>query len=77
MFVQNRRRALALGLALALATPHAFAQSNASGTIFGQVPAQAGTTVRIANVDTGLSRDITPTAPDAIAPRRFPWAATR
>lgn len=59
MFVQNRRRATALGLTLALATPHAFAQSNASGTIFGQVPVQAGTTVRIANVDTGLSRDIT------------------
>ena len=60
MSVYNRRHALALGLglALALATPHAFAQSNASGTIFGQVPVQAGTTIRIANVDTGLSRDI-------------------
>ena len=38
------------------------AQSNATGTIFGQVPAHAGTTVVLENTATGVSRVITPDA---------------
>jgi hypothetical protein len=40
----------------------ALAQSNASGNIFGTVGQQAGTTVVLNNVDTGLKRVITPDA---------------
>lgn len=47
--------AVALGMCFAGAVD---AQSNITGTIFGQVPAQAGTTVVIENLDTGLSRTI-------------------
>ena len=51
-----RRRLLATALACALSAP-AFAQSNASGVIFGRVA--AGDTVRIENLDNGLVREIT------------------
>jgi len=34
------------------------AQSNITGTIFGQAPAEAGTTIVIENLDTGLSRTV-------------------
>jgi carboxypeptidase family protein/TonB-dependent receptor-like protein len=50
-----RRSLLAAALACAFATP-AFAQSNASGVIFGR--AAAGDTVRVENLDTGLVREI-------------------
>jgi len=50
------RRLLAAALACAISAP-AFAQSNASGVIFGRVA--AGDTVRVENLDTGLVREIT------------------
>jgi outer membrane receptor for ferrienterochelin and colicin len=47
--------AVALGMCFAGAVD---AQSNITGTIFGQVPAQPGTTIVIENLDTGFSRTI-------------------
>jgi len=52
-----RRTALSAALSIGLAGI-AMAQSNASGVIFGQVQADAGSTVRLENIDTGLSREI-------------------
>lgn len=52
-----RRTALSVALSLGL-TGVALAQSNASGVIFGQVQADAGSSIRLENVDTGLSREI-------------------
>ena len=43
-------------LTLVLMSAAAFAQSNASGVIFGR--AAAGDTVRVENLDTGLVREI-------------------
>lgn len=51
-----RRRLLAAALACAISAP-AFAQSNASGVIFGRVA--PGDTVRVENLGTGLVREIT------------------
>ncbi len=50
------RSSLALAVALALASTGALAQSNITGSIFGQVAPQSGNTVEIKNVDTGLTR---------------------
>ncbi|WP_266171503.1 TonB-dependent receptor [Dyella subtropica] len=50
------RSSLALAVALALASTGALAQSNITGSIFGQVAAQSGNTIEIKNVDTGLTR---------------------
>lgn len=44
----------------AVVTPSAFAQSNASGNIYGLVDAPAGTTILVTNTDTGLKRTLTP-----------------
>ncbi|MEV8521046.1 TonB-dependent receptor [Dyella marensis] len=51
-----RRTALAIALGMSLAGT-AMAQSNASGVIFGR-SAEAGSTIHIENLDTGLARDI-------------------
>src|SRR5699024_3741950 len=53
-----QRTALAVGLSLGLglASSAAMAQSNTSGTVFGE--AQAGSTVVIQNVNTGLTRTV-------------------
>lgn len=53
-----QRTALAVGLSLGLGlvSSVAMAQSNTSGTVFGE--AQAGSTVVIQNVDTGLKRTV-------------------
>ncbi|WP_240732378.1 MULTISPECIES: TonB-dependent receptor [Dyella] len=53
------RSSLALAVALAFSSTGALAQSNITGSIFGQVAAQTGTTVEIKNLDTGLSRTVT------------------
>ena len=50
------RSSLALAVALALAGTAAMAQSNITGSIFGQVAPQSGNTVEIKSVDTGLTR---------------------
>jgi hypothetical protein len=56
-------RALSLAFATAALTaavvPQAMAQSNASGTIFGKVD-QSGATISIKNLDTNLTRRVTP-----------------
>ena len=52
-----RQTALAAALSMSLAGV-ALAQSNASGTIFGRADASAGGSVRLENVDTGQTRDI-------------------
>ena len=52
-----KRSALAIALGMCFAGS-VEAQSNITGTIFGQVPAQPGTTVVIENLDTGFSRTI-------------------
>jgi len=51
-----RRRVLCAALAYVITAP-AFAQSNASGVIFGRVA--PGDTVRVENLDSGLVREIT------------------
>ena len=62
------RSSLALAVALALASTGALAQSNITGSIFGQVAPQSGTSVEIKNVDTGLTRS---TSIDAQGRYRF------
>lgn len=53
-----RRSAMAAALACALA-PAAWAQSNASGAIYGQIAGGAGSTVQIDNTDNGMTRTVT------------------
>lgn len=59
-------RALAVAFGAAALTvavgPVAYAQTSATGTIFGQVDAAAGTTVVIENLDTAARRTLTPGA---------------
>ncbi|WP_165488675.1 MULTISPECIES: TonB-dependent receptor [Dyella] len=54
---QRSRLALAVGLCLTLASGITLAQSNATGTIFGQ--AEPGETIHIENSQTGFKRDLT------------------
>ncbi|MES2047699.1 MAG: carboxypeptidase regulatory-like domain-containing protein, partial [Pseudomonadota bacterium] len=59
-------RALAIAFGTAVMTigvsSPAFAQSNATGTIFGQVPAGSGLTIVLENSATNVHRTITPDA---------------
>jgi hypothetical protein len=58
--IRRSTLAVALGMGLfGVAGDNAFAQSNASGVIFGKAEAAPGTTVHLENIDTGLARDIT------------------
>ena len=54
-----RYSALALAMGLAFASTGAFAQSNTTGSIFGQVAAKQGTTVLVENTETGFTRTAT------------------
>lgn len=51
---------IALGLSLIAVAPPALAQSNATSTIYGSVPAGDGTKVVLQNVATGVQRTIQP-----------------
>ncbi len=53
-----RRTALCLAMGVSLAGGVAFAQSNASGVIFGKVAQPEGAVVHVENLDTGLVRDL-------------------
>lgn len=53
-----KRRALTVALGMCFVGA-IHAQSSITGTIFGQVPAQAGNTVVVENLDTGLKRTVT------------------
>ena len=54
-------RAAAIVIALAAGVPgQAWAQSNATSTIFGEVSAPAGATVVLENLATGVQRTLTP-----------------
>jgi hypothetical protein len=53
-----RRTALCLAMGLSLGSGVAFAQSNASGVIFGRVAQPEGAVVHVVNLDTGLTRDL-------------------
>ena len=55
-------RAASLAVALIALAPVAFAQSNATTLIFGDVPAEAGSSVLLENLDTGVQRSVTPDA---------------
>ncbi|TCV92437.1 carboxypeptidase family protein [Luteibacter rhizovicinus] len=55
---QFRRTALAAALGMTLASGVVYAQSNSSGVIFGRADSATGATVKIVNVDTGLSREL-------------------
>ncbi|WP_258002798.1 carboxypeptidase-like regulatory domain-containing protein [Janthinobacterium sp. AD80] len=56
-------RAAAIVIALAAGVPgQAWAQSNATSTIFGEVSAPAGATVVLQNLATGVQRTLTPDA---------------
>ncbi|WMW81511.1 TonB-dependent receptor [Undibacterium cyanobacteriorum] len=65
-----KQKVIAKALAIAFGTAvvslgvgsTAFAQSNATGTIFGQAPVNQGVTVVIENTATGVSRVVTPDA---------------
>ncbi len=57
-----RHSAIAVAVGLCVASGASFAQSNATGNIFGQVQSAAGVTVVIENTDTGLKRTLTPDA---------------
>lgn len=54
-----RYSALTLAMGLAFASTGALAQSNTTGSIFGQVAAKQGSTVVIENTETGFSRTTT------------------
>ena len=54
----GRRTALAIAIGLGTVAGAAMAQSNVTGSIFGQVNPQQGTTVTIANPDTGFTRSV-------------------
>ena len=62
----RQRRAIAVAVSslvlLAAASNSAFAQSNASGTVYGSVQPGAGITVVVQNVATGVKRTLTPDA---------------
>lgn len=62
--VMARALAIAFGSVLISTgvTSPAFAQSNATGTIFGQVPATSGLTIVLENSSTNVHRTITPDA---------------
>jgi hypothetical protein len=63
--ISLKRTVLTQALALAFAagmSSAAFAQSNTTGSIFGSVEAQAGTTIVVEGVGTGFRRTITPDA---------------
>jgi len=55
----GRRTALAVAIGLGTVAGAAMAQSNVTGSIFGQVNPQQGNTVTISNPDTGFARSIT------------------
>ena len=62
--VMARAIAIAFGtaiMAVGVSSP-VFAQSNATGTIFGQVPTSAGLSIVLENTATGVSRVVTPDA---------------
>ncbi len=59
--VLARALAIAFGGVIAVATP-AFGQSNATGTIFGQVGETAGATIVLENSATGARRTVSPDA---------------
>ncbi|UPG85675.1 TonB-dependent receptor [Luteibacter aegosomatis] len=52
-----RRSTLCVALALCFASGSVFAQSNASGVVFGRVAQPEGATVHLENLDTGFARD--------------------
>ncbi len=54
-----RRTVLAAALTASLGSAAVFAQSNASGVIFGRADPALGNTVHVESVDTGQARDIT------------------
>ena len=62
----RQRRAIAVAVSslvlMAAASNSAFAQSNASGTVYGSVQPGAGITVVVQNVATGVKRTLTPDA---------------
>ncbi|MET0616734.1 MAG: TonB-dependent receptor [Luteibacter sp.] len=53
-----RRSTLCTALAMCFASGAVFAQSNASGTVFGRVGQPEGAVVHLVNLDTGLTRDV-------------------
>jgi len=55
-----RLTALAVAAGLAVASSSVYAQSNATGTVYGTVTASAGTSIVVENVSTGTKRTITP-----------------
>lgn len=57
-----RRSAIAVAVGLSVVSGASFAQSNATGNIFGQVQVVAGTTVVVENTATGAKRVLTPDA---------------
>ncbi|WP_413625003.1 TonB-dependent receptor domain-containing protein [Luteibacter sp. Lutesp34] len=54
----GRRTALAMAIGLGTASGAVMAQSNVTGSIFGQVSPQQGTKVTISNPDTGFARSV-------------------
>ncbi|MDR6937833.1 TonB-dependent receptor [Luteibacter sp. 3190] len=54
----GRRTALALAISMGAMSGGALAQSNVTGSIFGQANPQPGTTVTVTNPETGFSRSI-------------------
>ncbi|OYT88446.1 MAG: hypothetical protein CFE46_08705 [Burkholderiales bacterium PBB6] len=57
-----RHSAIAVAVGLCVASSAGYAQSNATGNIFGTVQAVAGTTVVVENTATGAKRTLTPDA---------------
>lgn len=57
-----RRSAIAVAVGLSVVSGASFAQSNATGNIYGQVSVAAGSSVLIENTATGVKRTLTPDA---------------
>ena len=57
-----RRSAIAVAVGLSVVSGASFAQSNATGNIYGQVSVAAGSSILIENTATGVKRTLTPDA---------------
>lgn len=57
-----RRSAIAVAVGLSVVSGASFAQSNATGNIYGQVSVAAGSSILIENTSTGVKRTLTPDA---------------
>jgi len=72
-----RRSAVAMAVGLMVASGAVYAQSNATGSLFGNVQVSGATTVTIENTATGLKRTLTPDASGRVQATSLPTGVYR